>query len=119
MPTATPGACILMAFPDRLAQLRRNSGMTQQDLAASADISLPQLKRYETGKSEPTLDVIRRLAVALRATSDDLVFGPGDRAPSADLLLEFEAISKFSDEEKRMIKGVLKGLILKHESERF
>ena len=35
------------------------------------------------------------------------------------VLLEFEAVAKFSDDEKKMVKGVLKGLILKHESERY
>ena len=108
-----------MAFPDRLTEARRAHSMTQQDLACAIKISLSQLKRYESGKSEPTLDIIRRLAVALSVTTDHLVFGDHERGPDADLRLEFEAISAFSPDEKQTAKAVLKGLILKHEAERW
>lgn len=78
-----------------------------------------QLRRYEGGSSQPTLDVIRNLALALGVTSDRLVFGKDERGPDEDLRLQFEAVSRFNAEEKKAVKSVLEGLILKHEARRW
>jgi hypothetical protein len=48
-----------------------------------------------------------------------VIFGADERGPDGDLRLQFEAISKFSAEEKSVIKSVLEGLILKHEAKRW
>jgi transcriptional regulator with XRE-family HTH domain len=67
-----------------------------------------QVRRYESGASEPTLDVIRRLAVALQVSAEVLIFGADGRGPDGDLRLQFEAISKFAPEEKKVIKALLR-----------
>lgn len=108
-----------MDFPERLATLRREHGMTQQALAEAASIHVSQLKRYEAGTSQPTLDVIRKLAVALSVSADLLLFDKNERGPDDDLRLQFEAVSRFSDDEKQVAKAVLEGLILKHEAKRW
>ena len=116
--TLTIGSPI-MSFAERLHSLRKANNLTQQQLAERIELSVLQIRRYESCKAQPTLDVIKRLAVCLGVTADELIFEPEERGPSPDLLLEFETISKFNDDEKKMVKGVLKGLILKHESERY
>jgi transcriptional regulator with XRE-family HTH domain len=108
-----------MPFAQRLHDLRQKNGFTQQKLAESVEMSVLQIRRYEAGKAQPTLDVIKRLSVTLGVTADELIFEPNERGPDADLLLEFEAISRFSEEEKKTVKGVLKGLILKHQADRW
>jgi transcriptional regulator with XRE-family HTH domain len=72
-----------------------------------------QVRRYESGASQPTLDVIRRLAVALQVSADVLIFGADERGPDGDLRLQFEAISKFAPEEKKVIKALLEGMMAK------
>jgi hypothetical protein len=67
----------------------------------------------------PTLDVIRKIAVALSVSADELIFDENERGPQDDLRLQFEAVSKFSAEEKKVIKSVLEGLILKREAKRW
>ena len=57
--------------------------------------------------------MIRRLAAALQVSADVLIFGADKRGPDGNLRLQCEAISKFSAEEKGVIKSVLEGLILK------
>lgn len=108
-----------MDFPERLAALRKKKGLTQKALAEAVGIHLTQLSRYESGSSQPTLEVIRKLAVALSVSADELIFDEKERGPGDDLRLQFEAVSKFSAEEKRVIKSVLEGLILKHEAKRW
>jgi hypothetical protein len=47
-----------------------------------------------------------------------LVFDPSEREPSDDFRLQFEAISRFDDEDKQVIKALLEGMILKYETKR-
>lgn len=114
-----PADLITMEFPERLAALRKGKGLTQQTLAEKVGVHLTQIQRYESGAVQPTLDVLRRLAIALSVSADMLIFDKDERGPDDDLRLQFEAISRMSKEEKRVIKAVLDGMILKHEAQRW
>ncbi len=105
-----------MDFAQRLAALRKERGLTQQGLADLVKVHLTQINRYESGDSQPTLDVIRRLAIALNASADELIFGKDERGPDEDLRLQFEAISQFNEEDRELARGVIEGLILKHQA---
>jgi transcriptional regulator with XRE-family HTH domain len=106
-------------FPQRLADLRKRHSLTQAQLAERVGIHVVQLRRYEAGTSQPTLDVIRKLATALQASADMLLFGKDERGPDDDLRMQFEAITRFDEEEKRVIRSLLEGMILKHEARRW
>jgi transcriptional regulator with XRE-family HTH domain len=106
-------------FPQRLAALRRERTLTQQSLAEMVGMGITQIKRYEAGASQPTLDAIRKLARTLRVSSDELLFGKTERGPDEDLRFQFEAIQRFNDEEKRVVRSVLEGLLLTHEARRW
>jgi transcriptional regulator with XRE-family HTH domain len=105
-----------MDFAQRLAVFRKERGLTQQALADRVSVHLTQINRYETGDSQPMLDVIRRLAIALSVTTDELIFGKDERGPDEDLRLQFETISQFDEEDKELARGLLEGLILKHQA---
>jgi hypothetical protein len=53
------------------------------------------------------LDVIRKLATALSVSADLLLFGKD------------EGVSRCDAEEKRVIRSLLEGMILKHEARRW
>ncbi|HSX11746.1 MAG TPA: helix-turn-helix transcriptional regulator [Chlamydiales bacterium] len=108
-----------MEFPKRLAALRREKNLTQQALADKIGISVVQVRRYEAGASQPTLDVIRNLAKALGVSADTLIFEAHERDPHDDLRLQFEKMNQFNAEEKKVAKAVLEGLILKHEAKKW
>ena len=108
-----------MAFPERVTALRRARKLTQQALADQIGVHISQLRRYEGGDSQPTLDVIRKLAIALSVNADVLVFDRDERGPDDDLRLQFEAISQFTPEEKEVARTVLESLILRHTANRF
>jgi transcriptional regulator with XRE-family HTH domain len=108
-----------MGFPERLAKLRKKKSLTQQAIAEVVGVHVIQVSRYETGSSQPTLDIIRKLAVALGVSSDELIFDNNERGPNDELRLQFETISKFDDEEeKKAIKLLLDSVILRHEAKR-
>lgn len=108
-----------MSFPSRLIQLRKALGLTQQGLADTAETHVNQIRRYEAGTAQPTLDALIRLAKVLHVRLDDLVFDDHERGPGEDLALQFEAVSQFTDEEKRTVRELLEGMILKHEARRW
>ena len=105
-------------FPQRLSTLRKERNLTQQALAEMVGLGISQMKRYEAGASQPTLEVIRRLSQTLRVSADELLFGKAQRGPDEDLRLQFEAISRFNGEEKKVVRSVLEGLLLTHEVRR-
>ena len=119
-PHATPAKDGLEndGFPLRLPTLRKERGLTQQALAEHVGLGITQMKRYKAGGSQPTLDVIRKLSQALRVSADELLFGKAQRGPDQDLRLQFEAISRFNDDEKKVLRSVLQGLLLTHEVRR-
>nr|WP_232832651.1 helix-turn-helix transcriptional regulator [Photorhabdus sp. CRCIA-P01] len=107
---------IPMNFPARLIQLRKAADLTQQALADSASLHVNQIRRYEAGSAQPTLDALIRLAKVLYVSLDELVFDDHERGPSDDLALQFEAVSSMPEEERRIIKALLDGMILKYQA---
>jgi len=59
-------------FGRTLAVLRVHNGISRSELATAAGISYPYYSEIETGKKEPTLAVIRRLAAALKIPVSEL-----------------------------------------------
>lgn len=107
----------LMAdIPTRLVQLRRDLDLTQQEMADRMGIHVNQVRRYESGKAKPSLEVLEKIALTLHVSLDWLVFGEDLRGPDDALKLQFEAVSQFDDEDKQTAQSVLEGLILKHQA---
>jgi ribosome-binding protein aMBF1 (putative translation factor) len=61
------------------------AGQFNMILADKLGIHVSQLKRYEAGTSQPTLDVLRKIALSLHVSSDVLLFDEGERGPDEDL----------------------------------
>lgn len=53
------------AIGTRIKYLRKESGMTQQDLADKAGLKRPNLARIETGKLSTGQDILSKIAEAL------------------------------------------------------
>ena len=107
-----------MPFPERLTVLRKQRGFTQEALADLIGITKMQVYRYESGSSQPTLDVIKKLAVTLSVTTDELIFEAKERKPDDSLLLLLEGISGLDPDEKHVIKEIVEGILLKHQAKR-
>ena len=118
MSTDSLPALLDMDFPERLVQLRKARNLTQRQLAELVGVHFTQLQRYESGASQPTLDVLRRLAVNLSVSADVLLFDKDERGPDEALKLKFEALRDFSPDERRIVEGVLDSLIVQHQAKR-
>lgn len=65
----------------RLRTLREQRALTRDRLAACADISAQFLADIETGRKGMTVQTLRKLALALGCTADEIVFGRAAGAP--------------------------------------
>jgi transcriptional regulator with XRE-family HTH domain len=108
-----------MALAQRLGALRKERGLTQQELADTASVHMMQVHRYETGASQPSVEVLKKLATALRVTTDELLFGKDERGPDEELRLQFEAICRLDPHEKQVVIEVLDSLLLRHDARRW
>jgi transcriptional regulator with XRE-family HTH domain len=62
-------------LPVRIARLRKEQGLTLDELAALLKVSKPTVWSWERGKSRPTPERIPALAERLGVTEDELVSG--------------------------------------------
>ena len=78
-----------------------------------------QIRRYEAGATQPSLEALKKIAVAMSITIDSLVFDEEERDPDEQLKLQFEAISHLSANEKQIVKELLDGMIIKYQTRRW
>lgn len=81
-------AQILRELGQRLARLRHERGLTQEELAERAGIATSYLSRIEIGMRQPTIVSLARIAAALRVPLWRCVADPADRSvrdPSSKL----------------------------------
>ena len=64
---------IEVKFGERLKELRKVNGFTQKSLAAVAKVAETSITDWERGRSEPCLQDLIKLAIALNTTIDYLV----------------------------------------------
>lgn len=111
-----------LPFGKKLAEARKAAGMTQGELADKAGVHISHVQRIEAGTSQPTVDVLKRLAEALQVSIDMLVFSkPSAEAESrlsdVELLQQFTAIENFPDTDKQALKTIIAAMIVKHRVE--
>lgn len=102
----------------RLIALRKQRGLSQQAMADAVGVHVNQIKRYETGTAQPSLEGLKKLARELHVTTDFLLFGESERGPDEDLRLQFEAVSQFDEEERAVVRSLIDSMILKHQAKR-
>ncbi|GAB7198504.1 hypothetical protein OS11_47870 [Dickeya oryzae] len=107
-----------MSFSTRFLQLRKQYGLTQPQMADKVGIHLTQVRRYESGEAQPSLDILKRTAITFNVSTDWLIFEDGEREPQDELKLKFEAIRQMDEDELKTVTSVLDAMILKHQAKR-
>jgi transcriptional regulator with XRE-family HTH domain len=116
--TATTAGFWFMGFAQRLVALRKAIGWTQVELAHRAELHVVQVRRYESNVSEPSLEAIRKLAIAFSVSADALLFEADERGPDDEMKLHFEAVGQLDPDAQRSVLDVIDGLLLKHQATR-
>jgi len=105
---------ITMNFSKRFVQLRKEHKLTQQQMADKIGIHITQVKRYEAGQAQPSIDQLKKIAKSFNVTTDWMLFDDDERALPNALQLKFEAVSQMSEEDQRTVQSLIDGMILKH-----
>ena len=94
----------------RVREIRIKNGMTQEQLAEAANLSVPYISHIERGFKRPSLETLMRVAGALHVTADCLLSGlqPADR--NAFLQDIEELLDDCSLRERRVLLEVASAL---------
>lgn len=107
-----------MSFGQRLLAVRKARALSQQALADRVGLHVTLIRRYEAGKTQPSLDALRRIALALNVSADMLLFDDGERGPDDDLRLEFEAMARLDPDERKIVKALIESVVVTHDVRR-
>lgn len=100
------------ALGKRIQNLRQKAGITQEQLAEKADLSLKHLGELERGRGNPTLSSLGSLAAALGITLAEMFDFEHERPSTGDIRRELHTIvNNSSDEDCRVFYRLLRVLI--------
>jgi transcriptional regulator with XRE-family HTH domain len=108
----------LMGMAENLKRLRKKRGWSQSQLAEQIGSHLSHINRIETGKYNPSLDVVQKLASVLEVTIDYLVNDEqGDmkevRIEDKGLLDRVKMIDSLDEEDKTALIRVIDSMLTK------
>ena len=90
-----------MEFSQKLQQLRKQKGLTQQDLAAALYVSRTAVSKWEAGRGYPGIDSLKAIAAYFEVTVDALLSG--------DALLQLAETDR--KRQKRQLRCLTYGLL--------
>ncbi|MBO5246556.1 MAG: helix-turn-helix transcriptional regulator [Eubacterium sp.] len=64
-----------MEFHEKLQELRKNRGLTQEELAEALFVSRTAISKWESGRGYPSIDSLKEIAKYFSVTIDDLLSG--------------------------------------------
>ena len=88
-------------FSENLIKLRKNLGLTQQQVAAKLGIDRTTYTKYETGVSEPSFEMLIRLSQLLGISLDELFGAPIDDRLSVSV--SDNSADKLSPDEQQLL----------------
>lgn len=99
------------ALGKRIQGLRQKAGITQQQLAEKADLSIKYLGELERGRGNPTLSSLVNLAAALEISLPEILDFEYEQFSVEEIRKELhEAINESTDEDCRIYYRFLRAL---------
>jgi transcriptional regulator with XRE-family HTH domain len=104
----------------RLAQARKDRGLTQQQLADQLGIAQQTLAHYEVGRVRIAASMLPVLAEMLDQSIDEMLMGhpstraPGKRGPASRLQQQMDAISQLPRAKQKFVVEMLDTVLAQH-----
>lgn len=96
-------------FPERLRALRERCNFSQSEMAEEVGLSLQTYNRYETKKAQPSIDMLKRLALKFGVSVNTLTGFKLDYLNEVLVFLEKVNIKCDLDEESQMYHAEVPG----------
>jgi len=107
-----------MSLADNLKRLRKKRGWSQTQLAEQIGSHLSHINRLETGKYNPSLDVVQKLAAVFDVTIDYLVSDTDEdfkevRIEDKNLMERVKLIDSLEEDDKTALIRVIDSMLTK------
>jgi transcriptional regulator with XRE-family HTH domain len=107
-----------MGLAANIKKLRKKRGWSQTELAEKIGSHLSHINRLETGKYQPSLDVLKKLAHALEASLDALVNDGNDafaeiKIEDKPLAQRMKLIESLDAEDRQALIRVIDSMLTK------
>jgi len=111
-----------MSFGEKIKQLRKEKGWSQDKLGELTKIHGRHIGKYESGQVMPTAEAIIKISKAFTVTTDYLLLDNNETneksLPNIKdrlLLKEFEEVEKMKDEDKAVVLSLIDAYIKKNQ----
>lgn len=94
----------------RIAQARKDAGLTQQQLADAVEISQPMLGSYEIGRRRLPASLLQPLAKALKVSIEQLLGEPptsNKRGPAPKLQRQIDQVGRLPRARQKLVTDFL------------
>jgi transcriptional regulator with XRE-family HTH domain len=109
-------------LPARLKLKRLQKGLSQTELAERTQLSHVHVGRIEKGQSQPTADVIRRLAEALEVSSGYLLDGETSEAfprhSDPEIYRRLQEIEQLPEEDREVVMKLIDAFLFRSQVKR-
>ena len=102
---------IRMQFGDKISQLRKEKGLSREELGKIIGTSAAIIGRYERNDMKPSIDIATKIARALEVSLDYLVGNSAELVKDKKILDRLESISKMPDDKKTELFNVIDAYI--------
>lgn len=103
-----------MDIAKRIKQIRESKGLTAKEVISAVDMGAAMYSRIETGKTEPSISTLEKIAKALGVGLSDFFSDdePNDlNSYDGSLMEKVKAIEALSDEEKKTVFSIVDAFV--------
>ena len=107
-----------MKFNEHLRLLRESNNLTQEQMAIRVGIAKTTYIGYEKGEREPRLSELKKMANVLGMTIGQLCMESDSRTVDENMVLLFEAVKEFNEEEKGAFSNLVEAMVTKDHADK-
>lgn len=107
-----------MKFKEKLVYLRKQKNWSQQELSDQVGVQVTHISRLENGKSQPSVELLRKIAQAFAVTMDYMVDEEADAVTpvsikNKSLAKKLELLEQLDTEDQQTIINVIDSMLTK------
>jgi transcriptional regulator with XRE-family HTH domain len=99
----------------RIAQLRKEAGLSQQAVADALEIAQQTYANYEVARARPAVSMLPTLSQLFGVSVDELLGlhknGPGKRGPTPLLQKQIERLNRLPKAQQKIVMQMLDGVL--------
>lgn len=92
-------------------------GINEKELSNLSNVKYETLRDLIRGKTNPSVDKVKKIAIALHTSTDQLIFDDDEWSDEDELKRLFLEVSKMKKENIKTAKQMLRALIIQNKSQ--